>query len=374
MSKPMIEELFVLRAIACLSILMHHAMNRAFINPPAYIELIELFLAFGTPAYIFISEMILANAYPERIPSGFWSKRLRFIFIPYLSFGALYAVLKSIEEWFSAGSVQWSVLFGYLGRHLFLGDYHGYFILIIFQFYFLHHVFKSINRRYSAKLLLTGAFVIQMAYLAFFNLVPAPAGTSGAYIWSYLFWLPFVGWLFYFVVAYYCGSNYERFRYLLEKYGRWTWAAAFLTMACTVLLYASGILTIASSKRFDMILVTISLSFLICYLVLKTQIVPKPLVTISRYSFGIYLLHPLFLALLAVPFSMFGQSIPSWLKLIIYFVVSLAASMAVANVLGRTRWGVYFVGKLGVGQSSISSSRTSRSAHKQANSILPDRH
>lgn len=351
MKKTVIEELFVLRALACLSILVYHATNRAFPDGPVWIELLEVFLAFGTPAYVFISEIILANAYPNETPKGFWKKRVEFIFVPYLTFGALYAVLKSGQEWAVAGNVELSVLGGYLWRHLLLGDYHGYFILIIFQFYALHSVFGKIAKRFSPVAILTASLFIQAGYLLIFNLVPAPNGTVWSYVWGQLSWLPFAGWLFYFTVAYYCGRDYSRFRAWLERYGVWTIPATLLCGAIVAVVFLTGIVTTASSKRFDMILFTLSLSFFICYAVLRTRFVPNALVAVSRYSFGIYLLHPLFFGLLAVPIGMFQASLSPVIQLLLYISLGLAASILTTRLLNRTRWGGYLVGKLGLGRS-----------------------
>ena len=56
----------------------------------------------------------------------------------------------------------------------------------------------------------------------------------------------------------------------------------------------TGILTPIQSKRVDIIFYTISLTFLFFYIASRMQNIPSFLIEVSKYSFGIYLLHPFF--------------------------------------------------------------------------------
>ena len=64
-----------------------------------------------------------------------FNKRIRYILIPYTVMGLFYALQYTYqEEDFLHAFVLQSA------KNIFLGDFHGYFILIIMQFYILHAV------------------------------------------------------------------------------------------------------------------------------------------------------------------------------------------------------------------------------------------
>ena len=108
----------------------------------------------------------------------------------------------------------------YWWKHLLLGDYHGYFILIILQFYVLHYFFHENLKKWSPKIVLPVSFMISALYLGFFNFTPSIQTSVGQYIWDKFYWIPFLGWLFYFTLAYYSGRYYPTFVSYLKSYSR----------------------------------------------------------------------------------------------------------------------------------------------------------
>ncbi|MEH6992332.1 acyltransferase family protein, partial [Neobacillus drentensis] len=139
MEKKLVNEIFLMRTISCLSILLLHSLARAYAYDNNIVNLMQLLLTFGTPTFVFISEFILARSYPQELPANFWSKRLKFIMVPYILFGTFYALMKGFEQSLSSGNDFLGSFGGFLWKHILLGDYHGYFILVIFQFYLLHY-------------------------------------------------------------------------------------------------------------------------------------------------------------------------------------------------------------------------------------------
>lgn len=359
MKPKMIPEMFVLRAAACLSITLLHALNRIYPDPNALLDFVKLLLTFGTPAFVFISEMILSYSYPDDTPKSFWRKRIQYIFVPYLLFGAFYALMKASEDWFAAGEISPAVLWSYLWRHILLGDYHGYFILIVFQFYLLHTLFNRYIRRASPGIVLFLSLAINLIYLASFNFTRAPSFAEASYIWEKMYWLPFAGWLFYFSLAYYCGRNYEKFHKLVSKYGGWSIPATVVAGSIAYMLQAYDVLSKISSKRVDMVFVTASLIFLICFSVSKVQRLPPFFVWVSKYSFGIYLLHPLWMAVMVIPMQKNPEIATNWIGMTILFIGSVFGSIGVAYMLNKFRWGPYFIGKISPDIQQRSASRPS---------------
>src|SRR5690625_5868361 len=76
---------------------------------------------------------------------------------------------------------------------------------------------KYLNRL-SPKVVLPVAFLINFAYLGFFNFVEAPNHAFAAYVWNPGYWMPFLGWIFYLALGFYCGRNYQAVLSMLRKY------------------------------------------------------------------------------------------------------------------------------------------------------------
>ncbi|MDQ6600110.1 hypothetical protein E2K98_10275 [Bacillus salipaludis] len=352
MPKKLINEIFLMRSISCLSILLLHSLARAYADENNTVNLVRVLLTFGTPAFIFISEFILSRSYPQELPSNFWSKRLKFIMVPYVLFGTFYAFLKAFEQSISSGSDLMGSFINFLWRHLLLGDYHGYFILVIFQFYLLHYFFDKFLKKWNPASVMGSALLINLIYLGFFNFVKPYPSEIGAYIWDKFYWIPFFGWLFYFTLAYYCGRNFSSFINFLNKYSKWVIVSPLLCGGMCLFLYDSHLISSISSKRVDMVFFTTSMILLIYYIATKLPKVPKIFVWISQYSFGIYLIHPVFLALMYVFFNRLSLDMNPLFQTIFYFIGSLLLSIVVTFVLNKIPYGYYFVGKIGIGLNS----------------------
>ncbi|MYL62202.1 acyltransferase family protein [Bacillus hwajinpoensis] len=350
MNKKTIDEIFLMRSIACLSIVFLHGIARSFLEENGIIASISLLLTFGTPTFVFISEFILARSYPEKLPNNFWGKRVKYVLLPYLLFGTFYAGSKGLELTLSS-DVSFVSAFGqYWWKHLLLGDYHGYFILIILQFYVLHYFFHENLKKWSPKIVLPVSFIISALYLGFFNFVPSIQTSVGQYIWDKFYWIPFLGWLFYFALAYYSGRYYPVFVSYLKSYSRIVVIAPILIGSACVFFYHHGIFSKISSKQIDIVLFTTSMIFLIYYLGLKLRRVPDFFVFISQYSFGIYLFHPLFMAFIFIGLSVIPFNIHPLIETIIYVVFSVGLSIIATYIMNKIPYGHYVSGKIGMGR------------------------
>ncbi|MCD8511872.1 MAG: acyltransferase family protein [Bacillus sp. (in: Bacteria)] len=164
----MIKEIFIIRAIACLSIVLLHAIGIGLtsisneVGTLSYItfDSINMFLFFGTPTFIFISELLIAYSYRNRkLPSHFLKKRFKLLFLPFLFMALFYSIphATSINDWGLK-----------IFLNVFIGDFHGYFVLIIFQFYVLHLLLHKFLQKWRPKVVLTISLAINIAYLSVF--------------------------------------------------------------------------------------------------------------------------------------------------------------------------------------------------------------
>ncbi|WP_052712154.1 acyltransferase family protein [Domibacillus indicus] len=344
-NRSLINEIFILRSAACLSILLLHVLDRVYLDSSETINGFSVLLTFGTPAFVFISEFIIAYSYRDRAIKAFWASRIKYIFLPYLSFGLFYAAAKAAEQ-AGSGTAFPEAFFTYAWRHILLGDYHGYFILIIFQFYALHMLFHQYLKNASPKKVIAGSFLINTAYLSFFNFVPPLDIPFADYIWTQYYWVPFLGWVFYFALAFYSGYYYEAFQQLLVKYRRWTTVSVLAFGLLSISLYHFDIMPLVSSKRIDMLFFTASMIFFLYSHAMLLKKVPRFFTWISQYSFGIYLFHPLFLALFAAV-SFIWQDMPKLITIPALFFACIGLSAFTVYLVNKLPFGAYIVGKIG---------------------------
>ncbi|WP_100372162.1 acyltransferase family protein [Bacillus sp. FJAT-45037] len=340
MNKQLINEAFWIRAIACLAVATTHAVDTTLANyeysanqlEEHLLILLRFMAYFGTPAFVFLSELLLAKAYPNDVPKGFFKKRIKFLLIPFVSIGLLFAFLIS-------DSLLEAIRQAFV--HIFLGGYYGYFILIIFQFYLLHVLLQKHLKNWSPKLVLSLAFIINVSYLGFFNFTE-PVNTSAAaeYIWLRGYWVPFLGWIFYFVLGYYCGRNYEALKVKLFEHKKKILILPVLSIALIVVLVLTDILNVVSSKRVDMLLYTMSMIFAIIVLTMKINRVPVFIKFISKYSFNIYLLHK-FILYVMVPIDFLNPLV----YFVFVYIVAVGGSIVLAQLLSKVKYSEYIIGK-----------------------------
>ncbi len=345
-SSKTIEELYALRSIACLSVVLLHAIGAGLQSIPSasisefnflFFDSLNMLLYFSTPVFIFISIFLLAYSYRNKpLPENFLKKRGSFIFLPFLFMAFFYSIP------YATSTFEW-------GKKFFLnaaiGDYHGYFILIIFQFYLLYIFLHRFLRGANPKIVVSVALAVNVAYLSVFHFVQPPNIPHSEYIWERFYWVPFLGWIFYFAVGYYCGHYYEAFTAFLKKNKKLILIAPFITSAVVLFLYHSNLLIVHSSKRIDILLHATAVALFIFYVMSHVKTVPSLLVKISNYSFGIYLLHMFYISVVDVVYQAFSLSYGP-VYIIFLFVFSTVASMATIYYMKSWKYAVYLVGKL----------------------------
>ncbi|WP_088035490.1 acyltransferase family protein [Evansella clarkii] len=339
MNKKIIKEAFWLRALACLAVVTVHAVyttlghyEQSIGTISEYTLILLRFLAFfGTPAFVFISELLLARSYPDRVPKGFFRKRVKFLLVPFLLMAVVYAVM--------LGNT-WTETAERLFNNWFLAGFTGYFVLIIFQFYFLHVLLHKKLRNWPAKIVLPAALLINAAYLAFFNFSEPANIFFAEQIWSSAHWLPFTGWIFYFTLGYYAGRNYEKFLALLHRKKKLFFALPAVSMLLLIVFVRTDILTVVSSKRIDILLYTTGMISVIFILASYRKKVPGFIMTINKYSFNIYLLHNIFLYNL--PFISFLHPI---MYFAFAFCIGVAAPILISRLLSGWTYSPYLIGK-----------------------------
>lgn len=344
--KTYIDEIFVLRAIACLSIVFLHALGIAQSGITdisdsfnSVVNSIRVLLTFGTPTFVFISMLVISYSYPDGLPSGFLGRRFKLILLPYFSMAIFYAIFYGLV---SSTPIKQILVNAFLNI---LGGFHGYFVLIIFQFYLLCYFLNNYLSEKNPLIVISISLILNIIYLSLFNFIPPPIDHKWIeYFWFRGHWIPFFGWIFYFSVAYYCGKNYEKFLLILNKNKNFIFASTILTGVITIVLANLEFIPL-SSKSVAMLFFTMSMIATLYYMATKLQEVPYFLMKISEYSFSIYLLHMLFLSIVNKGLRVLGVDL-GILNVVLLFVGSIIGSMLMTYMVNRFKFGRYLVGSI----------------------------
>lgn len=351
MEKKLIVEVDSIRAIACLCVVLVHCIMYVLdfsggYNLPQDSSALDQglatfvgLLAFGTPTFVFLSEFIMSRSYPDRMPNQFFKRRVIPLLAPFVFTSFFYALLSYHDSI--------SILMREFSLNL-IGDYRGpaaWFIVVILQFYLLHYLFNKFLSKVPATLLLGLSFAINILYLGLFNLVEAPNDNLFIrYLWEGWYWIPCFGWIFYFCLARSIGRNYNHFIQMLKKYKYLVLLAPIAAIA--VVSYINSFNSFPyGSKRMDMVFFTTAM-ILVLFLVtssLKKQ--PPLLIFISRYSFGIYLLHIFFLQVMSKVMNILGLNL-GYFKAVIMFPTAVIGSIIVIHLVNEFKFGKYFVGSI----------------------------
>lgn len=327
----MIKEWNLLRVIACLTIVALHSTTHVgrLIGYPQmeFYHFMRTILCYATPTFIVLSEIILANRYKNELPRNFFTRRFKYIMMPFITFAIIDAF---IGYYFNPNLL----LFKKMLYNIFLGTYEGYFVLIIMQFYILHYL--VLRFKISMKFLFPFSLVVMFIHLYLLNYVPYFRANE-----SY-FRLPFTAWFAYFTTAYLIGKNYELVAQKLKEYRWYTLVGVFLSAVLVFINYKMGNKVIFS-RRMDLYPLVISISSAV---LAWGQIIPnfKLVNLISRYSFPIYLIHWQ-LQIFITPYivSYFNRTLPS---LIALFIVTLAITMLTIRIISFLPYSYLIVGNV----------------------------
>lgn len=315
MNKGRRIEFIYLRTFLCLLIVLTHVLtefsntNEPDDNQIQVLYWIRMILIIGTPSFIILSQLLTTLNYNEKLKPGYLKSRLKFILLPYLIMGAFYSYSESLK-------LNNSFLKQFL-ENVIQGNWYGYFIIIIIQFFLLNWLIYRINSKilYS-KWSLIIAFIVNTVYLYSHQNIDSVT----KFVETYYPFSPetfIVGWIFYYFLGSYLGHNYAKIKYFVSKNIA---LIIFLTIAAylTFELVGDHDYWMVSSIDYR-ILLYISFAFLLL-INFSSQFetfMYNSVEILSMYSFFIYLLHPIILEYIFQYTSIFQE------KTIIFIPVSL---------------------------------------------------
>jgi peptidoglycan/LPS O-acetylase OafA/YrhL len=352
--KIWIAELEYLRGFAIIAVVIIHSTGRLWWFPYMQLPnilavittLVYSFSLFAVPLFIFISGFSLALRYDEKIsPISFYKKRLKNIIPPYLIFSLVYILFYIIigERTLKIVSIIFSILTASSSFHL-------WFIALIVQFYIIYPVLIKIYQQHEDRVyyLLAGSLVLQFA-ISIIKII-----MSGSLIDNYSFASPvikavnilldciFLSYLFYFVLGIYASKNYVRLIDKLNKIQPNKLGFFFIVECCmSIILSVLWINKLYNfyfinefvysalygvSSLFLSLMAFILLLRIATYLKETTLFIKNVINKLGMFSFGIYLVHIIFIRITALGLENFHIKGDDWLFYPLLIGMSLGLS------------------------------------------------
>ncbi len=337
------HEITYARAIFCLIIVGVHILSR-YLNDVELqdhnrmiVVTFQILILFGTPCFIILSESLISMVYKDKLPKNFLVKRFKYIMIPYFSIGTFYVYSK-----YKLGSNEES--FWHLFKeNLLIGDWDGWFVMAIFQFYILHLIFHKILSKANPIIMIVISFVISLthSYLMYDN-------DAYSNWWNDFYPLfhrtNILYWLFYFVFGYYLGKYYNEVLSFMEKKLKWL-VVSLVILALSIIysIYQNDV-TFVQSNCYD-ILIYSALVFIFILVISKklANFNISFLFFIGEISFFIYLTHKIMLYYMAkYTFHFIDQF---FMYNITTYIFALSLSVGLAVVLSFLPFSRFIIGR-----------------------------
>nr|WP_285228696.1 acyltransferase family protein [Planococcus sp. ISL-110] len=337
-----LNEINIIRAIMCLSIVVTHSISNYLKNIEVdqaaydqYIIWIRFALLCSTPIFILLSETLLSKNYPNGFKKGFFPKRIKYILMPYILIGLIVSYRGSERDLSSFLEVAF--------QKVIFGQWYGFFVIVIFQFYILHWLIGKYLARINPLGPILISFAISFAHVYCFVHI----GSYQEFVLTqYPLWYKthIFMWLFYFIVAFYIGQYYEQLiTFLTAK----IWIPILMTTISFGIImynYLEMDYTRISSERYDMLLYSVSMFFLLVALIRKFNFNNQTLVMISNFSFFIYLTHMIFLPYFVKLSLTFGENFFTYVATMTF--LTIASCIGVAFLLYQNSFTRPFTGKI----------------------------
>lgn len=313
-----IKELYYIRAIAAMGILIIHASGGFAVyseygSKAMYLGIfLNQFFRFGSPIFMMVSGLVLFYNYrslDEFDIKKFYKKKFKFILLPYIIWSTIYFIYTS---YINRLPITGRRLIG-LGRGILLGESfsHLYFIFLIFQFYIiLPLLIKYLVRPMEEKpfRVFTLFFIFQGMVLIYGYYFKNPNATGIIRTFNLYYWKTLFSWCFYFIAGGLIGIHYHETVECIEE----NINKIFLGYIIVTIIYIGQVYMniwanggrdfydrFGSIRPQTMIYVIFTMPVLI-WLTRKMIGKYNGLKNFGTYSFGIYFSHPLILETLKI--------------------------------------------------------------------------
>ena len=306
-------------------------------------------LQFGREVFFALTGFVLVFSLGERDLHvlSFWRRRLSLVALPFVTWSVVYYAFDVISgASFSSGAFLGDLLTGN-------ADYHLYFLLVTVQLYLAFPVVLRLVRRTASHpwMVLSVVGALNVAWLAALQYSTAPAGVGWLWTRAYELLPTYAVWV---LAGCYAAVHWSR----VERAARrWRHPLVFGGVGCVAVAEVIYVLQLATFTPRDAAAVLQPATALMCVGVLMILLVMtgrwatrRPdgspvLRTASDISFGVYLSHPLVLAVLVDAGLGSPATLPVPMATAVGIIVPAAAAGAFTLAVRRTRLSILLTGR-----------------------------
>lgn len=367
--KTWIEEIDILRGFAILAVIaIHTSTNFSKITNLNYLVIsnmvIDIFSQFGVPLFIFISGFVLAIKYYDMVPlTQFFIKRIRSTIPQYLIFSILYISFFAIlNDPPSSSEIFYKILTASSAIHM-------WFFLTIIGFYIFYPIIIKIYRYFEEQemihsfLMLT--FFIQISW-SISVLIMESNGYDPSVV--YLAKRVFIPYLFYFISGIYVSKNLTYIKDHIRSIKMYKPILFSILILMTMIIlffwiigqkyYVQGLdYFYYMSPLYFIILIILEVFYYLAIFVLlfeasymvieRKNILGSILLTLGRHSFGIYLIHFLFITMIIAQLKQFNIYSDNWIFYPVLFLTTIILSLFSVKLIHYLPFSELIVGGAG---------------------------
>ncbi len=366
MAKSRVVELDFMRAAAILMVLVLHVTAAYVAYSPVNSNAFHLGLILNQwsriclPLFVFVSGFGLFYGYGQKKLDlkDFYLRRFKTVFIPYLVWSFVYMILRDVfnPSFSFIGLPFKEALLSYI-NWTFKENIHTpiWFVLMIVQLYFIFPVLLSLMARIRKPLQF-----IAVNFLLYFSIITYCRffmTMSGIHIIDWLqkyYSVNFVGWYFYFILGGVVAQNWSIAKEIhLNKL-----LTALLYVITTFLViieaylgfikYGQSHLEAYTSMRPTVLInsmAAIPAIYLLAQKLMKQDKLATLFNSISRYSYGIFFVHPQILTVVKkVVGKFYGTYTTRVFQLILVFVLTTVCSYIFCYIVDRTPFRMLLLG------------------------------
>ncbi|GGE23795.1 membrane protein [Marinithermofilum abyssi] len=290
---------------------------------------------FSVPVFFMLSGLFLFYHYYDKFTAAhFIKKRFMYILIPYLIWSIVYLIYAWETQPQSTPHTLKRTLVVFLTGQAY---YHLYFIVVMTQFYILLPFLIRLFRKFGGLTIVSFAFVVKM--LA--NSVTWWEASSQV---QWIAYFPekalFPVWLFYFCLGGWLGQRIDRLKLL----GRAPLVAVAVLFGSTGLLMLVVSFFHRETVFFNFSVLVYSIVSFVLLFLLGIKWKQSWLSVLGRYSFGLYMIHPLVLNALSKWTPAFLPE-TSWTEFSFILFTVLGLSLGLSVFIRRLPYSYLLIGK-----------------------------
>ena len=367
MIKARVVELDFIRAVAMLMVVLLHVSAAYVAYSPVNSKVFYLGLVLNQwsriclPLFVFVSGFGLFYRYGEKSQlnlKDFYLRRFYTVFMPYLVWSFIYMILRDIfnPSFNFIGLSFKEALLSYV-NWTFRENIHTpiWFVMMIVQIYavfpFLINPIAGIRKPIKAIVYNLIFFLALIIYFRYFMTM------SGIYIIDFLqkyYYVNLIGWYFYFILGGIVAQNWEKLKEIRVKQFPITLVYIITTLPVILeaymgfLTYGQEHLGVYTSTRPTVLInsmAAIPFLFFLAQKVMKWDKAAKLFTAVSKYSYGIFFVHPQILTVVKKIVGMlYGTYTTRIFHMALIFILTIISSYIFCYIVDKTPFRTVLLG------------------------------